>query len=273
MLFTGAWAIDNDTVGGPGAPTGGGDPAGGWVPLNGTGIPAGDPTNGSVKDSFLLPSGTPRWPESVHYSVEENDYQALYDAMNAKGMGPAWINTHTIEKGPFFFWTYFNVVFRPHLGRRRAGFPRPRRHPAQCPQDEADRRRLPRQAAGELLQPATGQAAVRRHLRPLRITPAPQARAELPRQVRRRARPADQRLEGRRVRADQHQRRLSERHPLLHRLVGVPRQRRRRLRSAGAHRAGIDGHHLPAEPERESVHDLPEGLRPPGRHLLLRRSG
>jgi hypothetical protein len=48
--------------------------------------------------------------------VEENEYQALFDAMNAKGMGPAWINTHTIEKGPFFFWTYVNVVFRPHLG-------------------------------------------------------------------------------------------------------------------------------------------------------------
>ena len=123
MLFTGAWAIDNDTVGGPGAPTGGGDPAGGWVPLNGTGIPAGDPSNGFVKDSFLQPTATPRWPESVHYSVEENDYQALYDAMNAKGMGPAWINAHTIEKGPFFFWTYFNVVFRrPHLGRDEPAF-------------------------------------------------------------------------------------------------------------------------------------------------------
>ena len=122
MLFTGAWAIDNDTVGGPGAPTGGGDPAGGWVPLNGTGIPAGDPANGFTRDSFLLPSGTPRWPESVHYSVEENEYQALFDAMNAKGMGPAWINTHTIEKGPFFFWTYVNVVFRPHLGRDEPAF-------------------------------------------------------------------------------------------------------------------------------------------------------
>lgn len=122
MLFTGAWAIDNDTVGGPGTPAGAGEPAGGWVPLKGIGIPAGDPSNGYVRDSFLQPSGTPRWPESVHYSVEENDYQALWEAMNAKGMGPAWINTHTIEKGPLFFWTYFNVVFRPHLGRDEPAF-------------------------------------------------------------------------------------------------------------------------------------------------------
>ena len=234
MLFTGAWAIDNDTVGGPGAPTGGGDPAGGWVPLNGTGIPAGDPTNGAVKDSFLLPSGTPRWPESVHYSVEENDYQALYDAMNAKGMGPAWINTHTIEKGPVLLLDLLQRRVPAPPRTRRAGIPRPRRHPAQRAQDEADRGRLPREAAGKLLQPATGQAAVRRHLRSLRITPAPQTRAELPRQDRRRARPAGQRLEGRRVRADQRQRRLGERHPLLHRLVGVPRQRRHRLRPRGS---------------------------------------
>jgi hypothetical protein len=117
MVFTGAWTIDNDSIGGPGAPATTGDPAGFWVPLTGIGIPAGNPGQGYTGDCFLLPSGTPQWPEVVHYSVEENDYQSLWDAMDRKGMSPAWINTHTIEKGPFYFYTFFNVVFRPKLGR------------------------------------------------------------------------------------------------------------------------------------------------------------
>jgi hypothetical protein len=118
MLFSGAWTIDNDQVMGPGSPAHlDGDPGGGWVRLNGTGIPAGnpDPQQGHIGDVFLLPSETPTWPEVVHYSVEENDYQAMYDAMAKKGMTPIWINTHTIEKGALYFYTFFNVVFRPGL--------------------------------------------------------------------------------------------------------------------------------------------------------------
>ena len=116
MLFTGAWTINNDTVAGVGYPPKlTGDPGGNWVPLNGTGVPAGYSSAGS--DVFLLPSGTPRWPEVVRYSVEENDYQAVFDDMAGKGMAPAWINTHTIQKGPTYFYTFFNVVFRPSLGR------------------------------------------------------------------------------------------------------------------------------------------------------------
>jgi len=117
MLFTDAWTIDNDQVMGPGAPAKlGGDPGGSWTKLNGVGIPPGDSQQGHIGDVFLLPSAVPTWPEVVHFSVEENDYQALYDAMAKKGMSPTWINTHTIEKGPLFFYTFFNVIFRPSLG-------------------------------------------------------------------------------------------------------------------------------------------------------------
>lgn len=119
LVFKEAWAIDNDTIMGTGFPgklTG--DPGGTWVPLNGVGIPPGsvEKFEDYVGDSFVLPSGRPTWPEVVHLSVEENDYQALYQDMAALGLSPAWISTHTIEKGPFFFYTFFDVVFRPSLG-------------------------------------------------------------------------------------------------------------------------------------------------------------
>jgi hypothetical protein len=106
--------------GNPPKPTG--DPGGTWTALAGRGIPEGSTTDGTVRDSFLLPSGTPRWPEVVKPSVEENDYQGVHDAMRAKGMSPAWINAYTIDKGPFYFYTFFTVVFRPGLGADQPTF-------------------------------------------------------------------------------------------------------------------------------------------------------
>jgi hypothetical protein len=58
----------------------------------------------------------------VKPAVEENDYQGVHDAMRAKGMSPAWINAYTIDKGPFYFYTFFTVVFRPGLGADQPTF-------------------------------------------------------------------------------------------------------------------------------------------------------
>ncbi len=269
MLFTGAWSINNDTVAGVGYPPKlTGDPGGTLGAAERNRRP-GRLQSAPAATCSCCRRGRRDGPRWCATAWKRTTTRPCSTTMAGKGMAPAWINTHTIQKGPTYFYTFFNVVFRPSLGRNeptvhgvdRTGFESIRK-------DLVDKQGFHVDTARELLQHAARQAAVRGTLRQVRDDPAPQGPAHLPRQDLHRACPTRQRLDPGRVLTHQRQRRLRERHLVLLGSLGVSRR-------PGDQHGRTCHPRRPTEPvrcpqEQWAVPHLSEGLLPQGHHPILR---
>lgn len=105
IILRDAWAIDNDLIMES-------SQRGFWSPLKKQGIPEGSTVDWWKGDCFISPSpGLPEWPEIVKLSVNEAEYQAVFNDMHSRGFKPALIDGFT-----WMSMTWFNVIFRPATG-------------------------------------------------------------------------------------------------------------------------------------------------------------
>jgi len=105
IILRDAWAIDNDLIQEA-------NQRGFWSQLNKRGIPEGSTVDWWKGDCFISPSPhLPEWPEIVKLSVNETDYQSVFNEMKARGLKPVLFDGFT-----WMNMTWFNIIFRPATG-------------------------------------------------------------------------------------------------------------------------------------------------------------